>query len=78
MVLGEFKVQAFQGWGLSMSFFEEQPFEGFTAKPSKVQQDDDGHSTSNKRVEGFGTFRDPRLWPNQNGKTLTLAGSYED
>lgn len=45
---------------------------------------DDGHSTSTKRVDGFSSkpvdtysFRNPKLWPGQNGKTLRLDGQLD-
>lgn len=85
-LLREMKVQAFQGYGISVSFQEEAEFGGFTAKPSPKQEADDGHGTSNRRVPGFGkdipetrgTFRDPRLWPTQGGRILTFKGGYSE
>lgn len=45
----------------------------FTATEAKSTIDD-GHSTSNKRVDGF---RHPSLYPWQGGKVLKFDGSME-
>jgi len=73
-MLKEFEVSAFQMGGMSVTFHEPQNC-GFTGSPKKLE--DDGHSTSTKRVEGFGgpVYRDPRLWAHQNGKSIKFDGS---
>lgn len=69
-------VHSFQGAGFTVVFNEREVYEGSgiapTAAPAMVA--DDGHSTSNKRVNGF---HDPALWMHQNGKVLTFKGTLE-
>lgn len=77
-VLNEKRVQSFQGLGLTIVFKDDDEITLFDrpgVKP-KAQVEDDGHSTSNKPVEGFG-FHHPSLWRHQNGKVLTFTGDLE-
>ena len=76
-LLTEFRVSTFQMGPLAVSFHEPEAFSGFTQ--TKARTEDDGHSTSSKRVDGFNgpAARHPALWPNQNGKSLNLKGELE-
>jgi hypothetical protein len=68
-------VHSFQGMGITVVFNEKEvyvPKKSTEAKSEPVE--DDGHSTSNRRVSGF---RDPALWRHQNGKALTFRGTLE-
>lgn len=71
------RVESFQGFGLVVVFKDDAPkseVEEFQTVAPKAQVEDDGHSTSNKPVEGF---RNPMLWQGQNGKVLKFDGSLE-
>ena len=72
---------SFQGFGMTIVFKDEEEFVGSTAAP-QAQVVDDGHSTSNKPVDGFKPkladgFRHRSLYPFQNGKVLKFDGSLE-
>lgn len=67
-------VHSFQAGGITVVFNEKEAYQGIAPTAVDVMEDDDGHSTSNKRVSGF---RDPALWKYQNGKVLTFKGSLE-
>jgi hypothetical protein len=73
-LLREKDVHSFQGFGMTV-VFNEKP-ESYVP-PNAVAAatiEDDGHSTSAKRVDGF---RNPMAFPWQNGKVLTFKGSLE-
>lgn len=70
----EKRVQSFQGLGLTFVFKDDDEVIQFTKTQPTAQVSDDGHSTSNKRVDGF---KNPALWPHQNGKALKFDGSLE-
>ena len=72
-ILKEKDVHSFQGFGLTVVFNEKPEFTP-TVKTAASGTEDDGHSTSNKRVGGF---KDPSLWLHQNGKYLTFKGALE-
>lgn len=67
-------VHSFQAGGITVVFNEKQEFQGIAPTAVSKMEDDDGHSTSNKRVSGF---KDPALWMHQNGKALTFRGTLE-
>lgn len=74
-LLREKDVHSFQGFGMTVVFNEKPETyspPGHTVEAAKIE--DDGHSTSTKRVGGF---RDPSLFPWQNGKSLTFKGTLE-
>ena len=70
------RVASFQGFGMTIVFKEDGEYEQFSADPTKPQAQvvEDGHSTSNKPVDGF---RNKALYPFQNGKVLKFDGSLE-
>ena len=67
-------VHSFQAGGITVVFNEKSEFEGLATPVAAATIVDDGHSTSTKRVGGF---RDPSLYPWQNGKVLTFTGALE-
>ena len=66
------RVASFQGFGMTVVFKDDDEYAQFEAAKPKAQQEEDGHSTSNKRVDGF---KHPALYPYQNGKVLQFDGS---
>lgn len=64
-------VHSFQGGGITV-VFNEKP-EGFITPTEAAKTEDDGHSTSTKRVSGF---RDEALWRHQNGKVINFNGEW--
>ena len=72
-ILKEKDVHSFQGYGLTV-VFNEKPEYVPTTQVTAAKIEDDGHSTSTKRVGGF---QDPALWMHQNGKVLTFKGVLE-
>lgn len=73
-LLRENDVHSFQGFGLTFVFNEKPESYVPAGAVEAAKVEDDGHSTSTKRVGGF---RDPALFPWQNGKSLTLRGTLE-
>jgi len=74
-ILKDGNVHSFQGAGITVVFNEPSVSEEAVVTAAATVQDD-GHSTSTKRVDGFG-FKDKRLWQEQNGKVLTFTGDFE-
>lgn len=74
-LLREFQVSGFQLGNMSISFLEPDPYT--ETKRVGKHENDDGHSTSNRRVAGFNgpPYRDPRLWAHQNGKSIKFDGT---
>lgn len=73
-VLKDSGVHSFQAGGLTV-VFNEPEIPTFITKPTTAATvADDGHSTSTKRVDGF---KNPILYPWQNGKMLRFDGSLE-
>lgn len=77
-MLRDLDVAQFSAGGIQV-VFHEKPEPIFTPAAAKKMVEDDGHSTSNRRVEGFanGSFRDPALWASQGGKVLQFDGTYK-
>jgi hypothetical protein len=73
-LLNEKKVASFQGLGMTVVFKDDDELAQFETIKPKSQVEEDGHSTSNKRVDGF---HNPALWQWQNGKRLKFDGSLE-
>lgn len=73
-LLRENDVHSFQAGGITVVFNEKSEYEALPAAVKAQVKEDDGHSTSNKRVDGF---RNPALWQWQNGKVLKFDGSME-
>lgn len=77
------RAASFQGFGMTIVFKDDDEYQQFTKNPTKPQAQvvpDDGHSTSNKPVDGFRKldgFRHKSLYPFQNGKVLKFDGSLE-
>lgn len=69
-LLNEQHVESFQGMGITVVFKDNEITQFETVKP-KAQAEEDGHSTSNKRVDGF---KSPALYPWQNGKVINFKG----
>lgn len=72
------RVASWQGFGMTVVFKDDDEYTQFEAVKPKAQETDDGHSTSNKRVDGFqqrSGFQNPSLYPFQNGKVLRFDGS---
>ena len=80
-LLSEFRVQAFVRNGMQIAFREEDSVPPLPARIVKELEQDDGHSTSPRRIGGFGAppegFRSSTLWAGQNGKVLNFKGEYE-
>jgi hypothetical protein len=80
-VLRENDVHSFQtapDGSVTVVFNEKEAYvpRGTASVVQTAIAEDDGHSTSPKRVEGFG-FKNKALWQWQNGKVLKLDGSLE-
>lgn len=74
-LLREKDVHSFQGFGMTV-VFNDKP-ESYVPPGNAVEAakiEDDGHSTSTKRVGGF---RDKSLYPWQDGKVLSFKGTLE-
>lgn len=67
-------VHSFQGCGITVVFNEREEYTGLSPKAKANSVEDDGHSTSNRPVDGF---RHPALYQWQNGKVLKFDGSLE-
>lgn len=76
-VLRQKDVHSFQGLGITVVFNEKPEYmPGKTVAAAKVE--DDGHSTSTKRVDGFkNPFQHEALWQHQNGKVMRFDGRLE-
>lgn len=73
-LLNRQRVQSFQGLGITLVFKDDTEAVAFEATKPAAQVQDDGHSTSNKRVDGF---RNGALYPWQNNKVMNFKGELE-
>jgi hypothetical protein len=79
-LLVEKRVSGFSGCGIAVSFQDPDPYTSSKAVAvTAAQTQDDGHSTSSKRVGGFERegFAHPSLWPGQSGRVLKFDGELD-
>ena len=73
-LLREKDVHSFQGFGMTVVFNEKPESYVPPNAVAAARTEDDGHSTSTRRVGGF---RDPMAFPWQDGKIMTFKGELE-
>lgn len=87
-LLKDMDVAAFNAGGITVSFKSPEvndaiPGPDLKGRTRLATIKDEDKSTSSQPVAGFGTapqrdgWKNPALWPDQNGRVLKLNGEYE-
>jgi hypothetical protein len=76
LVLQGCNVRAFSGYGISVSFADEGGgFDSAPAQSGRIEQLPSEPSTMSADIKDG--WRNPNLWPQQNGRVLKFDGSFE-